>query len=922
MRKHFSRLLAIFLVVVTVVAVLAVPASAATMGYYMDCKIYYKSEDGATVAPTMSFSVNAAESSSQNVSYASPTIAGYSLKNDGDAVVTFGMMNKSFPASHYVRQGSATYTVYYVKNVSSTIYYVYGSSMRTAAPSKTVTGKSGDTYTVTSPNITGYTAAPLAVRGSYGGGNKTVYYYEKSYTVNFDANGGSGAPLAQVKYYFSNLTLSSDIPTRSGYLFKGWSTSAGSLSASYQPGDTYRANSGITLYAVWSPKTYTVSYDANGGSGAPSNQTKTHGVSLTLSMTTPTRSGYTFLGWGAVKSATTATYRPGSTFTGNYSRVFYAVWKENVVVPPPPPMTYAVTYNANGGSGAPAAQTKTHDVALTLSSQTPERYGYVFKGWSSSSTATSASYYAGSSYTSNASVTLYAVWEQEIYTISYNANGGSGAPARQTKTSGQSVAISRTVPTRTNHAFLGWATSSTATSPEYYGGETYYADASVTLYAVWQERNYDFSVSDLVVTPDEVYQHQTVTIKFRLDSWDRNVAYSDIPVEVLLNGSVIYSTRVNFAAYGVQNIVFNLDVGALEGEQSLTARVNWADHYNETRTYNNDVSETFTVKKYMETSVSTVSTNGEYIEGFTVISSFYVKNEGTADIVPDDHMTFDFEVYTTSGGSDTMVFTTKKNDVVIPAGGTNLVYFKWRVPVGSAGTTFYCRGKINMENASREANSDNNTTEYAVTSQRLNTSQTPNTRFERTAPAGYTPSAVSPNEKVGSATWNEWVYVNGGFELRTFGVQVTAEAPIIEPSASCKTATKVGSVWKMGSGYGLTFRWTASLTAGTGKLMPSGDAFTSPQQVYATFPEYSFSTVSDKYRTLEYADGAYRFEINADADKNERVHFVPVYVQNGSYAVSVTATQIWTPAGMITATRNTNAVAINGTVYDDYYVGG
>ena len=63
----------------------------------------------------------------------------------------------------------------------------------------------------------------------------------------------------------------------------------------------------------------------------------------------------------------------------------------------------------HGGSGAPASQTKTHGVTLTLSSTKPTRSGYTFKGWSTSSTATSASYSAGGSYTTNASATLYAV---------------------------------------------------------------------------------------------------------------------------------------------------------------------------------------------------------------------------------------------------------------------------------------------------------------------------------------------------------------------------------------------------------------------------------------------------------------------------------------------------------------------------------
>ena len=73
--------------------------------------------------------------------------------------------------------------------------------------------------------------------------------------------------------------------------------------------------------------------------------------------------------------------------------------------------TYTVTYNANGGSGAPGAQTKTYGKALTLSSTKPTRTDYKFLGWSASKTATTATYKAGGAYAANNAITLYAVWE-------------------------------------------------------------------------------------------------------------------------------------------------------------------------------------------------------------------------------------------------------------------------------------------------------------------------------------------------------------------------------------------------------------------------------------------------------------------------------------------------------------------------------
>lgn len=153
-----------------------------------------------------------------------------------------------------------------------------------------------------------------------------------NYTITYNANGGSGAPSKQTKYYEEAITLSSATPTRSGYNFAGWATSA-SGSVAYAAGAKYTANASITLYAKWTAHTYQVSYNANGGSGAPSSQTKTHGVALTLSSTKPTRTNYTFLGWSISASATTATYAAGGSYTENTAVTLYAVWGSNYKIP-------------------------------------------------------------------------------------------------------------------------------------------------------------------------------------------------------------------------------------------------------------------------------------------------------------------------------------------------------------------------------------------------------------------------------------------------------------------------------------------------------------------------------------------------------------------------------------------------------------
>ena len=168
-----------------------------------------------------------------------------------------------------------------------------------------------------------------------------------------------------------------------------------------------------TSISVDAKDKYTITYNANGGSGVPSTQYKWYGESLTLSSTKPTRTGYTFQGWGTSSTDTSVDYQPGAGYTANAAITLYAIWKVN---------TYKVTYNANGGSGEPAAQTKTYGQTLTLTTSKPTRTNYTFKGWAT--TATGAVYYqSGGTYTKNAAITLYAVWElsyvlPKIYNVS------------------------------------------------------------------------------------------------------------------------------------------------------------------------------------------------------------------------------------------------------------------------------------------------------------------------------------------------------------------------------------------------------------------------------------------------------------------------------------------------------------------------
>lgn len=114
---------------------------------------------------------------------------------------------------------------------------------------------------------------------------------KKECTVTFNANGGNCSTGSK------SVTIGSaigDLPTatRSGYNFDGWYTAAADGNK-ISSATTFSADT--TVYAHWTAHTYTVSFNANGGSGAPANQTKTHNISLQLSSAVPEREDYTFL---------------------------------------------------------------------------------------------------------------------------------------------------------------------------------------------------------------------------------------------------------------------------------------------------------------------------------------------------------------------------------------------------------------------------------------------------------------------------------------------------------------------------------------------------------------------------------------------------------------------------------------------------
>ena len=185
-------------------------------------------------------------------------------------------------------------------------------------------------------------------------GNKTIYAGWKGvvYKINYNANGGTGTMESNNAEFGTNVTIKNNGFTRDGYTFAGWTTKSNgaddgygwtgwSGTWNYVDGQYGIAENKLELYAMWKRKTYTISYNANGGSNAPGNQSKIENKSISLSSSKPTRTGYTFVDWNTKKDGSGTTYKAGASYNSNADLILYAQWRVNKVY---------IKLNANGGS--------------------------------------------------------------------------------------------------------------------------------------------------------------------------------------------------------------------------------------------------------------------------------------------------------------------------------------------------------------------------------------------------------------------------------------------------------------------------------------------------------------------------------------------------------------------------------------------
>ena len=297
-----------------------------------------------------------------------------------------------------------------------------------------------------------------------------AHWTANTYTVTFNANGGAVTP-EEMKVRHGDAYGKLPTPTLDGYTFDGWYNDNG---MQVKPEDEVTASH--MLYAHWTANKYTVTFDVNGGTVTPAEQTVTYG-SHYGELPTPTREGYTFAGWYTEKDGGTQVTKE-TVVTTVADHTLYAHWTAN---------TYTVKFDANEGTVTPAEKTVTYGSHYG-ELPTPTREGYTFAGWYTEKDG-GTQVTKETVVTTVADHTLYAHWTANTYTVKFDANEGTAEPKPQTVIYGSTYGKLPTL-TRDGYTFAGWFT-------EQNGGTKVMADTKVTtaenhtLYAHWTQNIYD-----------------------------------------------------------------------------------------------------------------------------------------------------------------------------------------------------------------------------------------------------------------------------------------------------------------------------------------------------------------------------------------------------------------------------------------------
>ena len=216
-----------------------------------------------------------------------------------------------------------------------------------------------------------------------------------------------------------------------------------------------------------------VEYNANGGTGNVDTQEIINGFYAVLENNSYSKTNYSFVGWCKDKDGNDEIYAEGSRLKVEGNVVLYAIWKKE---------TATISFESNGGTGTMESITIARETNTTLPTNTFIKDGYYFVQWNTKADGTGTNY--TTSITTSEDITLYAQWKI-YYTITFNANGGTGTMSKIQVKQGASTTLISNQFTRNGYDFFRWNTSSDGKGTPYSNGGSLTANDNMTLYAQW-----------------------------------------------------------------------------------------------------------------------------------------------------------------------------------------------------------------------------------------------------------------------------------------------------------------------------------------------------------------------------------------------------------------------------------------------------
>ena len=387
----------------------------------------------------------------------------FGVHSSGNGSLTAKVGNTSISSDNKVNYGSeVVFTA-----TPSTGYQIEGWYSNSAC-STAINNGTNNTYTVT---ITGGTNVYVKFKA-----NQYTITYKDQGGSNFSGTHESGYPTTHT--YGTATTLKT--ASKTGYTFEGWyKESACTNKVTSLDATAYTAN--ITLFAKWTPKTYTITLDANGGASNGS-ATATYNSSTITNLTHPNRTDYRCNGYYNATSGGTLVLNIDGTLAknvsgytdsnGNWTKdgtaTLYAQWTYDVT-------EFTVTFGAGTGFTSYGTVTaKNNSTSKTITSPATVRSGqnitftatpkpgYIVEGWYTNAACTAGKHNAGNTtYTTTitAATNVYVKFVEKTWSVAFAAGNGGAVSPKETQTVGEANGVTIIATPNKGYTFTGWTSS-------------------------------------------------------------------------------------------------------------------------------------------------------------------------------------------------------------------------------------------------------------------------------------------------------------------------------------------------------------------------------------------------------------------------------------------------------------------------------